>query len=530
MANTHTVDFETQEPVFRFLTELSQPAGPKARFERIDTHANAVFLVGDKAFKIKRAVKFPFLDYSTLALREEACKREITCNQAHAPEIYRKAVPISRHADGHLAFGGDGEIVEWAVEMNRFDDSLQLDRLCTNAPLPEALSDQLAQMMADAHETAETRPAAPFIAELETYLGQNAEAFRAHPELFPAEEVAHLDRQACARLDALNEIILRRGEAGLVRLCHGDAHTRNIVLIDGKPVLFDAIEFSDAIATNDVLYDLAFLLMDLWEKDQKPAANRLFNRYLDRTHRELDADGLAVLPFFMMMRAAIRAKIAASSAANQTDPDLKADEIEAAKTYFKLAQEFLEPVETTLVGLGGLSGTGKTTLAYRLAPDLGRAPGARVLRTDVQRKIDLSLAETEKAPASAYTKEAAQAIYAALDQQAKTVLAGGQSVVFDAVFADEVERARLEALAGWVEAGFCGLWLSAPPDILKHRATFRSASGQDASDADDAVIDQQLTYELGRMTWSDVDASGSPETTLKKAWAALAPCGIGQMP
>jgi len=296
MAEAQTLDIETQEAVFCFLSSLAQPSDSNARFERIDTHANAVFLVGGKAYKVKRAIKFPFLDYSTLALREEACKREITCNQLQAPQIYRKALPIRRKADGDLTFGDEGEIVEWVVEMNRFDGTRQLDRLCAQGPLPASLVDQLANMMAEAHEKAQTRPAGPFITELETYLAQNADAFRAHPELFPSEDVAHLERQASARLETLNEIILRRGEAGLIRLCHGDAHTRNIVLIDDKPVLFDAVEFSDAIATNDVLYDLAFLLMDLWEKDQKPAANRLFNRYLDRTHRELDAEGLAVLP------------------------------------------------------------------------------------------------------------------------------------------------------------------------------------------------------------------------------------------
>ncbi|GGB53014.1 hypothetical protein GCM10011316_26320 [Roseibium aquae] len=530
MTGNQSTDKETQAEVFGFLAGLSGEVEGAERSERIDTHANTVFLVGDKAYKVKRAVKFPFLDYSTLALREEACKREIAYNKTHAPQIYRTARTIRRGPDGKPGFHDAGDVVEWVVEMNRFDGHRQLDRICEQGPLSDDLADRLAQMMGTAHARAETREGAPFFAELQTYLSQNAEAFRAHPELFESREVAHLERQADARLASIKAMILRRGDAGLVRLCHGDAHTRNIVLIDGEPVLFDAIEFSDAIATNDVLYDLAFLLMDLWERDQRPAANRVFNRYMDHCHRDLDASGLAVLPFYMMMRAAIRAKIAASAAVNQTDSDARAREFEAARTYFQLAQDFLEPSDPTLVGLGGFSGTGKTTLAYALAPDLGRAPGARVLRTDVKRKTRLGLAETERAPLSAYTKQMSDAVYASLDDEAKALLAAGHCVIFDAVFSDEAERARSEAQAGAVGAGFCGLWLDAPGEVLKDRAAARAKSGTDASDADAGVIDRQLTYDLGRMTWSRIDASGAPATTLANARQALAGCGFAQSP
>ncbi len=180
-----------------------------------------------------------------------------------------------------------------------------------------------------------------------------------------------------------------------------------------------------------------------------------------------------------------------------------------------------------LTAVGGFSGTGKTTLAYGIAPEIGRAPGARVLRTDVMRKARLGLAETEKAPAEAYTKEASDEVYAAIDRQIKSVLAAGHSAIFDAVFADEKERSHVAAVAARVEAQFCGLWLTAPEAVLKQRVSARKA---DASDADADVVSRQLSYDLGDLTWATVDTSGSVDDTLRNAQQALLQCGVLQNP
>jgi len=319
-------------------------------------------------------------------------------------------------------------------------------------------------------------------------------------------------------LGSLKDLIFKRGEQGLVRRCHGDAHLRNIVLIDEEPVLFDAVEFSDAIATGDVLYDLAFLLMDLWERGQPRAANRVFNRYLDLSRLDTHPEGLAALPFYLMMRAAIRSKIAASSALAQSDM-VQMDVLKGqARTYFRFAQAFLEPSRPDLVAIGGLSGTGKTTLAHELAPDIGRAPGARILRTDVMRKRLLDIPETEKAPPEAYTLEASNRVYKAIDKTVQTVLAAGHSAIFDAVFAAENERVKIQEIAQRVEAGFSGLWLAAPAAVLKERVTHRA---DDASDATADIVDKQTSYELGRMTWTEIDASGDAEETAELAREAL---------
>jgi aminoglycoside phosphotransferase family enzyme/predicted kinase len=508
----------SQDEALRFFKSLPSDDPARPDVKRIDTHANIVFLVGGKAYKIKRAVRFPFLDYSTLALRADACKAEITFNSPNAPQIYLRALPVTREADGTLALNGTGEAVEWAVEMNRFERRNELDTMAERETFSDALSDRLADMMMAAHESAPQRGGAGFHRELASYVEQNEAAFQEHPELFPAEDVRHLTETSRTLLKSLHDLILKRGEQGLIRRCHGDAHLRNIVLVDGAPVLFDAVEFSDAIATGDVLYDLAFLLMDLWERGQPNAANRVFNRYLDWSPLDSHPEGLAALPFYLMMRAAIRAKIAASAALTQQHGNEKQRQQEQAKAYFRHALAFLDPSRPRLVAIGGLSGTGKTTLAYGLAPEIGRAPGARVLRTDVTRKRLLGIGETEKAPETAYTPEASQAVYQALDDTIQGVLAAGYSALFDAVFAAESERRQIGAVAARVEARFDGLWLSAPGDVLKARVSARAG---DASDATADVVDKQLGYDLGDMTWAEVDAGGTREDTLIRARQAL---------
>ncbi|MBN9668993.1 AAA family ATPase [Roseibium aggregatum] len=508
------------DDVLEFLQGLPSDDPRSPGTERIDTHANTVFLTGSKAYKIKRTVKFPFLDYSTLALREEACKAEIAFNRANAPQIYVRALPITRETDGGLALAGSGEPVEWAVEMNRFDRENELDVYAARALLPDDLSEELAAMMVAAHDLAPLRGGQGFFDELASYVEQNEAAFHEYPELFPAEEVRHLSDTSRSVLSSLHELILKRGEQGLVRRCHGDAHLRNIVLIDGKPVLFDAVEFSDAIATGDVLYDLAFLLMDLWERGQPSAANRVFNRYLDKTSLDTHPEGLAALPFYLSMRAAIRSKIAASAALNQSDPAQKKTQEDQAKAYFRHALTFLEPSRPQLVAIGGLSGTGKTTLAYALAPEIGRAPGARVLRTDVMRKRLLNIPETQSAPPEAYTPEASDKVYDKLDETIQWVLAAGHSAVFDAVFARESERQQIGSVAARVEADFTGLWLSAPERVLKDRVAARRG---DASDATIDVVEKQLGYDLGQMSWPIVEAGGDRKTTLENARGELSP-------
>jgi predicted kinase len=279
-------------------------------------------------------------------------------------------------------------------------------------------------------------------------------------------------------------------------------------------VLFDAIEFNPAIATGDVLYDLAFLLMDLVERGLMPAANIVLNRYLNETRRMADFDALAALPLFLSLRAAIRAKVTAARGALTA---ARAGAEQGARDYFALAGRLLAAPEPQLVAVGGLSGTGKSLLARTLAPEILPAPGAVVLRSDVERKALLGIAETGHLPVTAYAPDVTAQVYAALADKARRVIAAGHSAIADAVFATAGERAAItEAATG---ARFHGLFLTA--DLATRISRVGGRKG-DASDAGAAVARQQESFDLGTVQWTPVDASGSPEQTLRRAREALA--------
>ena len=505
------------------LAFLADSASHGAPVRRIDTHAASVFLVCDRALKVKRAVRFPFLDYSTLEKRKAACETELAVNRPFAPDIYRRVVAITREADGRLALDGKGSVVEWAVEMRRFDETQTLDHVAERGELDAGLADTLGRAVAKAHAAAPVVDAEPWTVALASFLDQNAAAFREVPELFPQGDADALDRASRAAFARIRPLLLERGKLGLVRRGHGDLHLGNIVLIDGRPVLFDAIEFDPLIAAGDVLYDLAFLLMDLTERGLHQAANIVFNRYLAETHRIADLDALAALPFFLSLRAAIRAKVTAARI-ERAEEGARADIAQSAKTYFRLACDLIKPPPPLLVAVGGLSGTGKSVLARALAPGLWPAPGAVVLRSDIERKTLFGVEETTHLRADAYAREAGIRVYGSLAEKARRVIGAGHSAIADAVYARPDERAAVANVARSAQARFRGLFLTAD---LATRLARIGARAHDASDADAAVALAQEHYALGALDWTVVDASGSPDETLTRAQAALAEMPAG---
>jgi aminoglycoside phosphotransferase family enzyme/predicted kinase len=454
---------------------------------RIDTHGAIVFLAGDRAYKLKRAVKFPYMDFSTVERRRAMCEAEIETNRRLAPEIYVGVEPVRIGS----------RIADWLVVMRRFNEDGLFDRLADRRALTPELMAALGARIARFHDG--LTPIRNGFGRPDDYRHSIAADIRQMREqgerLDPATSEALAEAMPAA-LEPYMELVARRVTAGAIRRCHGDLHLRNIVLIAGKPVPFDAIEFSERIPNIDVLYDLSFALMDLCEREFRPLANRLLNEWLWRIAELPDAsheEALALLPMFLSRRAAIRAFVDASTAA------VDGSDTTRARTYQRVAVGFLQPAPPRLMAIGGLSGSGKTTQALKRAPDIGRAPGAVVVRSDVERKRVAGLALEERMPAGSYTPEASARTYAAMLARAERVLRAGHSVVLDAVFAREDERAAAEALAGKVGVPFEGLWLDVPKEVAKVRVAARQG---DASDATPAVVDRQFGYELGEITWN----------------------------
>ncbi len=501
---------DSQEAVFRFLADPGEHrlAGPVGR---VDTAGAVVFLAGPDVYKVKRAVKFPFMDLSTLEKRREACEAEIAVNRDNAPSVYLEALPIVRNG-ASLAIGGAGDVVEWVAHLRRFDENATLDRVAERGGLSDAIIDKLALAIRRSHARAPRRDAARAAHELETYIEQNDAAFAAWPDLFPPASARRLTQESRLAFAVARPVLLARGASGHIRRCHGDLHLRNIVLIDGEPTLFDAVEFSDEIASGDVLYDLGFLLMDLEERGLRAAANRLFNRYLGPEPPHAMA-GLAALPLFLSLRAAIRAKVEAA-AAERLEGKRRTQARSLARAYFDRAAAFLRYSPPRLIAVGGLSGVGKSALAGALAPRIGRAPGALWLRSDVERKSMFGVEEMDHLPEADYSPDVSREVYRRIDDKARRALRAGHSVVLDATFASAGDRAAVARGASEIGVSFDGVFLGAPLETRLARLAHRRA---DASDADARVARAQRADPLHERGWSPIDASQDRDRTAATA-------------
>ena len=479
---------------------MTDYAGPLNHFlaaqsdKVIETSCAWVYLQGERALKVKKPVHFGFLDYSTLERRRWALGRELDSNRAAAPDIYRAVHAITKSAKGY-DIDGAGEVEDYALEMRRFDDQavLSFQPYAVDADLAETLGRTIARFHA----------AAPVLTSggvkaLAFTIDSNAQMLRdLGSRLGAALEPALA--ATVAEWSRMRPLIEAREASGFSRHCHGDLHLGNILLEHGSPVLFDCIEFNDMLSELDVLYDLAFLLMDLDFRRRTDAANRVMNAYFDEAARAFPEGlwaGLAALPLTQAVRAAVRCHVSAH-----------AGDDEAARAYLAAALRHLQPHRPRLLAIGGPSGSGKTTLARLVAPAMGGAPGAVILRTDEVRKRLWGSAADEPLPSPAYERVMTERTYDTVLAEARAVLAAGCSVILDATFQDAGFRLRAEALGEVAGVTLEGVWLTGDPALFEQRLRART---HDASDADLATLREQLKHLDPPADWRAFDAADLP--------------------
>lgn len=500
-------DQQDCEPQFqqRLIDSLQKAAcyaHPVDRVEVIETHISCVLLAGEYAYKIKKAVDLGFLDFRSLQSRLHFCHEEVRLNRRSAPGIYLRVVPITGSA-GAPRVDGDGPPIEYAVMMRRFEQRARLDCLLADGAMSEAIVDQLAARVVEFHRSiAVAQPGQGFgtLQAISQAACQNIEQLL--PLLDDAADRAALadyDKWLQAQHRQLGDRFAQRLATGFVRECHGDLHLANIVLIDGRVVLFDCIEFNAQFRWIDVFNEVAFLAMDLQSRGKPGWAWRLIDRTLEATG---DYAGLALLRYYLAYRAIVRAKIdlirarqlSHGDAAHATHTTHAADTVLLAKfhAHLQLALEWCAPPRPTLLITHGLSGSGKTRGSQWLLERLG----AIRLRSDIVRKQlhgVPALQHGHDAPGRGlYADEATRATYARLGELAGEILRAGYTVIVDAAFLQRRQRAAFRALAAECGVALAIVHFTAPVEHLRQRVARRHAAGSDASDADLAVLEHQL--------------------------------------
>lgn len=503
--NHPTLRSDSQHETINFLKSLAPTV--------IETHISLVFLDDQYAYKLKKAISLPFVDFSEVEQRLHDCNKELKLNRRTAPDIYLEVLTVYRHPKGELSFeaNGESEVVDAVLKMRRFDDQTLLSKLAEKHQLSNKMMTELAHGLADFHQRAAVSTDYQGAKRLSDIIELNQLSEATVNETLGHKRMSELNQLLLKDITQHSAILNTRASNGKVRHCHGDLHLNNICLWHQVPTPFDCLEFNESMATTDVLYDLAFLLMDLWRYQQYDLANWLMNRYMEQSD---ETDGLALLPLFMSMRASVRAMVIATQSANSSDPTVAEQYRYLAENFLSLAFNLLKRPKVTLIAIGGLSGSGKSTLATALAPYIGAAPGARVLSTDRIRKQLFNVAAEETLPADSYTEASSNLVYRIQRELSTTVIQNNHSAIADGVFAKVWERKAIGQCAKDAQIDFKGIWLEAPSNELIERVANRK---NDPSDATIEVVKKQLQMQHGLITWPRLNSAQHLENVIPQA-------------
>jgi aminoglycoside phosphotransferase family enzyme/predicted kinase len=464
--------------------------------ELLQTHISCILLAGNYAYKIKKPVNLGFLDFSTLAARRFYCEEELRLNRRTAPGLYLDVIPISG-SESAPVLGGGGPAIEYTLRMRRFGQDALLDRMARRGALAPQHIDALALGLARFHEGIERAGPEREFGSAGRILAPALQNFEQMRELVSAKTdlalLARLGDWTAREHAALAAAFEARKREGWVRECHGDLHLGNIALLDGVPTPFDGIEFSADLRWTDVMNEVAFLMMDLFDHRLPRLAFRFLNAYLERTG---DYAGLRVLRFYLVYRALVRAKVSCMRAHQAGMAAREQSEIEQEyRRHLHLAERLAAPRHAALLIMHGLSGSGKTTIAQGLLEALG----AVRLRSDVERKRLFGLAAEARSDsgldAGLYAPGASERTYAHLAGLARELLAARYPVIVDAAFLRRSWRDRFAELARGAGAAFAIAACTVPPATLRARVALRERAARDASEAGLAVLERQLATE-----------------------------------
>jgi aminoglycoside phosphotransferase family enzyme/gluconate kinase len=450
------------------------------RVRLVETHVSWVFLTGRYAYKVKKPVKLPFVDFSTLALRRRFCREELRVNRRLASALYLAVVPIGGSPSAPRV--GRTPAFEYAVKMREFPAAARLDRLLAAGRLPRAALAEFGARLARFHgglpplrrsATGEVGATAlNNIDELATYLDRDSR-----------ERLATLRSWTEKRARSLQPVFAQRAAAGAHRECHGDLHLQNLLWRDGAIMAFDALEFDRKLRDIDVISETAFLAMDLRAHGRADLSYQFVNRYLEVSG---DYDGVEVLPFYLVHRALVRAKVAAIKRAQGATDERDHEQ------YLATASELAARTRPLLLITHGLSGSGKTFVTDEL---VSRLPALRV-RSDLERKrlhgLEAAARTGSGLGAGLYAGAATRNTYDALARVADRLLRNGQNAIVDATFLRRSERLDFRQIAAANAARFAILDCTASETELRRRVASRARAGRDASEADRDVLEYQL--------------------------------------
>lgn len=499
---------------------LSNPKTYGKNIDRVDicqSHISILFLVGNRVYKLKRAVLYPEADFSTPEKRRFSCVREMKRSTIYAPGLVINVKPIRRLENGKIVIGGkNGAEIDTVLEMHRIPRENLLNNLLPSPFFGRFETMDLAESLAKLHNRAKifkTKWGADVVKKV---ILENESILSCFcPDLFKKEAINTLTRKSLSTLAQTASLIRYRQKTGHVRKCHGDLLLSNIAYHKNNFLFFSPIEYNETQSCIDTLYDLADVLMDLEIKGLRPLTNILFNHYMAYTN---DIDGFPLLPLYQSVRAASRAAVCAKRSTLLKGNEKKSV-IKEARRYFDLATRFISDFRPILIACGGLSGSGKSRVARDLGGMLSPAPGAVILRDDVVKKQIVGLAPHQTLDEQYNTPAFDEVVYDVLRQEARTALGTGSCVIVDALFHNPTERQAIEDLARELQLPFIGFWMDAPLSVRTNRVEKRLRNPSDVRSYEE--LQKQLTIETGPISWHKIMTDAPREKTTKQALRIL---------